>query len=150
LKNFLDVGFEASDSAKHAAQTLGFVTRLISISNAAATRRFDYIARVAEPAIAANQLKVYFNRRGEPVGFLVWAWLSPETEKSMIESAGIDLHPSEWREGNSLWLLDIVSPFNNTRKILRAFFEENMPLAKSLTYQRKVRDSLVVKRIAVE
>ncbi len=149
-KNFLDVGFEAGEGPKRNAETLGFVARLIAASPAAAVRTFEYLERVAQPAIAANQLKVYFNRRGEPVGFVVWAWLGAETEQELMSGGGRNLHHSEWREGNSLWLLDIVCPFNNTRNILRSFFEENMPVAKQLTYRRKVRDLFVVKRISVD
>jgi hemolysin-activating ACP:hemolysin acyltransferase len=146
----LEVGFDAVEAAKINAETLGFVARLIADSPAASMRSFEYIKQVVLPAISASQLKVYFNRRGQPVGFVIWAWLGTDTEREFMSGGWRSLHHSEWREGNSLWLLDIVSPFNNTRHILRAFYRDNMPGVKELTYGRRIRGSFVVKRISIE
>ena len=57
------------------------------------------------PSINLNQYKVFKDEQGI-FGFLNWAYLSKEIEKSYIETSII--YKNEWKSGDYLWLYDIV------------------------------------------
>ena len=57
------------------------------------------------PSINLNQYKVFKDEQGI-FGFVNWAYLSKEIEKSYIEKSTI--YKNEWKSGDYLWLYDIV------------------------------------------
>jgi len=57
------------------------------------------------PSINLNQYKVFKDEQGI-FGFVNWAYLSQEIEKSYIETSTI--YKNEWKSGDYLWLYDIV------------------------------------------
>ena len=57
------------------------------------------------PSINLNQYKVFRDEQ-EIFGFVNWAYLSKEIEKSYIETSTI--YKNEWKSGDYLWLYDIV------------------------------------------
>ena len=57
------------------------------------------------PSINLNQYKVFKDEQGI-FGFVNWAYLSKEIEKSYVETSTI--YKNEWKRGNYLWLYDIV------------------------------------------
>ena len=57
------------------------------------------------PSINLNQYKVFKDEQGI-FGFVNWAYLSKEIEKSYIQTSTI--YKNEWKSGNYLWLYDIV------------------------------------------
>jgi len=57
------------------------------------------------PSINLNQYKVFKDEKGI-FGFVNWAYLSKEIEKSYIKTSTI--YKNEWKSGNYLWLYDIV------------------------------------------
>ena len=57
------------------------------------------------PSINLNQYKVFKDEQGI-FGFVNWAYLSKEIEKSYIETSTI--YKNEWKSGDYLWLYDIV------------------------------------------
>ena len=57
------------------------------------------------PSINLNQYKVFKDEQGI-FGFVNWAYLSQEIEKSYIEKSII--YKNEWKSGDYLWLYDIV------------------------------------------
>ena len=57
------------------------------------------------PSINLNQYKVFKDEQGI-FGFVNWAYLSQEIEKSYIETSKI--YKNEWKSGDYLWLYDIV------------------------------------------
>jgi cytolysin-activating lysine-acyltransferase len=63
------------------------------------------------PALLANQFRVFHSPKS-PVGFALWASLSPEVEAKLCaqvdSGAGARLRPDEWRSGDRLWLIDLV------------------------------------------
>ena len=72
-----------------------------------------------EQAILHNQIRFFFNDLGAPVGYGTWAYLSDEVEKKLMEQGDCLLHPSEWNEGDRLWILDLCSPEGHTADIVR-------------------------------
>ena len=57
------------------------------------------------PSINLNQYKIFKDEQGI-YGFVNWAYLSKEVEKSYIQTSKI--YKDEWKSGNFLWLYDIV------------------------------------------
>ncbi|MEM6833334.1 MAG: toxin-activating lysine-acyltransferase [Pseudomonadota bacterium] len=54
------------------------------------------------------------NKNAQPVGYATWAYLSEEAEAKLIAGAdsgsGARLRPDEWKSGDRLWLVDLVTP----------------------------------------
>lgn len=46
----------------------------------------------------------------QPLGYALWALLSPEAEAKLM-AGHTRLRPDEWRTGDRLWLIDLVAPF---------------------------------------
>tara|TARA_X000001316_G_C915377_1_gene29865 strand:- start:529 stop:942 length:414 start_codon:yes stop_codon:yes gene_type:complete len=57
------------------------------------------------PSINLNQYKIFKDEQGI-YGFVNWAYLSKEVEKSYIKTSKI--YKNEWKSGDQLWLYDIV------------------------------------------
>lgn len=72
-----------------------------------------------EQAILHRQIKFFFNDLGAPVGYVTWAYLSEEIENKIAREGLCLLHPSEWDEGDRLWILDFCSPGGHTWDIVR-------------------------------
>lgn len=58
---------------------------------------------------------------GEPVGFLSWAWLSPEAETGYLDGSrllqGIDFPRTSPED--VLWVIDLLAPFGHVRQLCR-------------------------------
>lgn len=67
------------------------------------------------PPMLLNQFRV-FRKDEQPVGFALWAYLSPEVEARLEEKLKkkekFTLTPAEWKSGDRLWLIELVSPFH--------------------------------------
>ena len=57
------------------------------------------------PSINLNQYKIFKDEQGI-YGFVNWAYLSKEVEKSYIKTSKI--YKNEWKSGDYLWLYDII------------------------------------------
>ena len=74
--------------------------------------------RLAEVAIALDQIKIYFGIDGNPVAFISWALLSDDVEDRILRTKSMRLHISEWNEGEALWIVDFVSSARCASQIL--------------------------------
>jgi cytolysin-activating lysine-acyltransferase len=84
------------------------------------------IALQTIPALRVNQMCVIRNERGEPTGYVLWAFLSDEVASQMIANPDRLLHYSEWNEGLNLWIIDFVAQPGFARKLVSAL--RNGPL----------------------
>ncbi|WP_050496535.1 toxin-activating lysine-acyltransferase [Pantoea vagans] len=57
-------------------------------------------------AIIQEQIHFFYDGGGEVQGYLTWARIRPDTLKKCITQPEYILHPTEWNEGNILWLTD--------------------------------------------
>lgn len=64
--------------------------------------------REIERAVSWGSFHVYYNFYGEPEGYLMWSWVSPETIKRMVRTNTHDLHVEDWQEGRILYVIDLV------------------------------------------
>lgn len=101
-----------------------------------------FFDRIISPAIRHGSLKVFFDQRGDPIAYVVWAYLSPQVEQRIFETGNFVLHISEWNEGDSLWILDFLAPFGHCRRVLRSLVDDQFKSHKTLTYFRPKNGSL--------
>ena len=57
-------------------------------------------------AIQHGQIKFLFDTNDQPLAYVLWACLTKDTETQLQRDPGFPLHPSEWNEGDRIWLLD--------------------------------------------
>lgn len=80
-----------------------------------------------EPAVLMRQIRFFFSSSGEAIGYYTWAYFSEETAKAYVEGSLLMLNLPEWREGQQLWLLDLVAIPGQARSVLRELLAEMQP-----------------------
>jgi cytolysin-activating lysine-acyltransferase len=85
-------------------------------------------ARVAVP-ILLRRFKLY-SKGKQPVAFLTWATVS-DAVKAKVEAGGL-LELAEWTSGDTLLVVDVVSPFNPAEVFVERFLKggKNMQRGK--------------------
>jgi hemolysin-activating ACP:hemolysin acyltransferase len=68
-----------------------------------------------EPSIKLNQFKKFYENN-QLIGFVNWAYIHELVEKRFKQTGKIK--SNEWKSGNNLWLIEIVS-LKNTFKMMR-------------------------------
>jgi cytolysin-activating lysine-acyltransferase len=96
----------------------GFAYMLMRHSQLHKTYPLAYVEQLIEPALKHKCLKFYFDEQGAPVGYAIWATVTDDVEERFMRSGRWQLHPSEWNEGATLWLVDFVAPFGHARAML--------------------------------
>ncbi|WP_161057825.1 toxin-activating lysine-acyltransferase [Duganella levis] len=108
-----------SDKSKIRAIICGNIFQIIATASSHQHLGTAYLTDVVLPAIAHRNVKVYFNDMGVPVGYVIWAYLSDDVEKKFKEENNYKMHISEWNEGKSLWIIDLLAPFGHFKNICR-------------------------------
>lgn len=147
-KSALSVYTTPSDEFKSVAEQCGYACVLMSLSHTHANRPMQYLTEVIEPAIAQKNIKFYFNDEGQVVGYVVWAYLASDVENRFLKTGQLNLHPSEWNEGISLWIIDLLSPFGNIKHILRSLRDTLFPDTLTIRYFRVKKGKIIVKQIS--
>jgi len=125
-----------------AASVLGHVAWLFTH---APNYRYMFVSdleRVILPAIVAKQFKLYRKER-IPVGFVSWAYLSEEAEQRFIEDP-TRLRPEDWKSGDRLWCIDLVSPFGGFGSIAQDLKENVFPDKQGKALRRNPDGSIRV------
>jgi hemolysin-activating ACP:hemolysin acyltransferase len=110
---------EPSAVAQSDAVRLGFACAIMRASPHHARLPISYIERIIEPAIKHRLLKFYFDEDGRPVGYVIWASLAADVEMRFLKQGSWNLHPSEWKEGDSVWIVDFAAPRGHAASIAR-------------------------------
>lgn len=104
-------------------QRLGQVVAILNDSQA-----FHYsVAAVMEWTSVPSQLGqiAFCTTPGfAPVAYMTWAYLSEEVSERMAAGEIDGLHFSEWNEGSSFWIIDLVSMVPLNRVILHKLMQE--------------------------
>lgn len=107
------------------AQSVG-VAELLGLAVYVISRRrcyLDYpigslVAWLLPPA-QLGQLCIFRDRHSQVVGYMTWAFLTPETERTWLSESGGVWHISEWQEGVRLWIVDLVVSGGMLRECIR-------------------------------
>lgn len=70
--------------------------------------------RLFLPPIKLNQFLMFENGSG----FATWALLSDEVAEG-YKTRTRKLQPDDWRSGDQVWFIDMISPFGNVRTLIR-------------------------------
>lgn len=142
------IGSPPSKTAVSRAVAFGFAANILRA--APATYTFAYMNRVIAPALRHKQIKFYFDTGGNEVGYVVWAMLAPGVEAQFLSDLEWNLHPSEWNEGENLWILDLVAPHGNFKDIMQDLANNVFAGANMLRYYRIRRGKVVERTILRE
>lgn len=85
------------------------------------------LAAWIQPAVLLRQMKLFFDFKGRPIGYMTWAFLAPDVEARWVNDPKVMLHFSEWNEGERLWIMDFVAPSGFARPIARHAMESMFP-----------------------
>lgn len=96
---------------------LGEIVSLLLCSDVHRVYQIADIGAVFFPAIQRNQFRMYHENK-RLVGLVTWAYLTPEVQEKYLSGA-YNLRPEDWSAGDTLWIIDWVSPFGHTKKIAR-------------------------------
>lgn len=108
-KPFPKLNKNQMDPAKFGS-TFGIAVWLMTMDKNHREKSIKELEEMILPAILLQQFKLY-SKDGQPVAFLIWAAVSDEI-KARIEGGNPKLELNEWRSGNSVMVLDCISPFN--------------------------------------
>lgn len=96
---------------------LGAMFFLTSLSPFHRNRPLSQVFSVLEPALRLKQYRI-FRSDGHPRAFVTWAGLNRAAEHSFAVDHQ-PLKPEQWNSGNSVWVVDLVSPFGHIEQVIR-------------------------------
>lgn len=136
-------GTQETDRAK----LLGFITDFAQGSSYHAKMPLGVFMARLSAAYDLGQVKVYFSDYGECVGYVLWALLAPDVEEKLIRGDSPALHPVEWNEGTSLWIIDFLVRRGSLPYVLQDLRDHTFKDFDTITYFRVKGDFKVIKRI---
>ena len=72
------------------------------------------INKLIIPPLKLNQYRIY-EEDSFPKCYLSWAFFSPEINQKYV-TENYQLQEDDWNSGDIFWLINVVSPYNNTIK----------------------------------
>ncbi|TAA36122.1 toxin-activating lysine-acyltransferase [Pseudoxanthomonas winnipegensis] len=123
---------------------IGAVAHLMSRSPRYCSYPIVCIKEWIEPAEALQQLKVFFDTKGDLSGYVAWAWLCEEAREAFTSDPSVRLRLSDWNGGTELWIIDFLYSGEDLRGFLKgisALFEN----VGSIFYLRRDDGGLVLK-----
>lgn len=83
-------------------------------------RKFTFIAETdftLMPPIILDQCRLY-TRTQIPFAFITWALVNDDVHTRLL-SGNPKIAPHEWRGGENIWLIDIITPFGQTDETVK-------------------------------
>ncbi len=104
---------------------MGELTYLFFRSGRHDTAPLNRMRRIIQPPVDLDQV-VIFREKDTPRCAITWAFFSDEAEQKFL--AGQAIEPSDWRSGQRMWVIDMVSTFHNPAGSKAArWFLKNIP-----------------------
>lgn len=133
ISSFLRV-YEFAESRKWSREEkVGQAVELLSRTPAGRLRSVSHVRDVIIPAIRHGQIEFLFNEDKKPVGYVIWAYLAEDVEQKIFK-APYTLHYSEWNEGESLWLIDVVTQNGYLKDVIKHLRDKLFLEAKSIRF----------------
>ncbi|WP_052690155.1 toxin-activating lysine-acyltransferase [Xanthomonas albilineans] len=139
-----DPGHDRDGIYRQYAEKLGYAGYLLAKSAYHARLPLAYLETTLRPAIMHHQIRFFFDD-GEPCGYIIWARLAEDVEERFIQQNDLRLHPSEWNEGSSLWIVDLLIPPGLSRSVIAYLRDDLFRTEPRVRYVRFRRDGLVIK-----
>jgi cytolysin-activating lysine-acyltransferase len=130
-------GSQKADSVAYCAR-LGAAVSLLQRSARHRKMPIVSITRWLKPALLLDQFRLFCsqdgNNEGVPVGFMTWAYLSPEVDARRRVSNRMPLHSTEWCEGHVLWIIDLVTLRGYAKSIIQCAQETMFSESSEATF----------------
>lgn len=134
---------QTTDQTKTLSNILGEIIWLMTRST---NHRYFFISdlewMVMQP-VSLGQFRV-FHGDEFPVGVFFWAYVNEEVEERLSNGV-VRLAPDDWKSGDSLWLVDAITPFGNVPQMLEDLVKNVFPDTPFKYLQRDDKGQLVVK-----
>jgi cytolysin-activating lysine-acyltransferase len=129
------------------SMALGRLIRIISKTKRAAFSLAEVNFQVSTP-IRLNQIEFCIHNGGEPVGYIVWAFVSQRVFEKLVEDETYILHPSEWNEGIKCVVIDVVALNGCVLQLFRAFSRRIGKTHDQFWYIRRIGQKNKIGQIA--
>jgi hemolysin-activating ACP:hemolysin acyltransferase len=146
-QSYLEVFNEPSARSREIATKLGFACQLMPKASSHAMRPMHHLDTLVMPAIRHDKIKFFFNDEGRVCGYVIWALVAEDVEDRFIRSGSMDLHVSEWNEGESLWIIDLLVPYGSLKYVLRHLRDKLFSDHDRVRYCRIKRQRRFIKEI---
>ena len=104
---------------KTVSQVLGELVWLMTQSQTHKQLFLGDLEWFAMPAILLEQFRLFYGPTPEtPAAVALWASVSEETEERLMAGAQ-KLRPDEWKNGDRMWLIELIAPFGAQDEIMR-------------------------------
>jgi cytolysin-activating lysine-acyltransferase len=116
------------NSAVERAKTMGFAYWIAMECRVYFSFRLIDMKAWLVPAINHKQIMCFFDGYNNPIGYVTWANLTPESERRFLNEPNFLLHESEWDEGAATWIIDCCFPFGGATYAfdeLKKYFREH-------------------------
>ena len=77
------------------------------------------------PPVVLDQCRLY-TREGLPYAFITWALVNDKID-ARLRTAQAKIAPHEWKSGEHIWLIDVVTPFGQRDETLKELREKMFP-----------------------
>lgn len=135
------------------AKLLGYIWSVMMTSKNLKNRRFEILETLINPAFRHGYVTVLFNTVSEPVAYFIWAYLTPDVEERIMRTGTLDLHLSEWNEGEQLWILDCAVRKGYFSSVVKQHLLTAFPAETTARYYKQRGNKIIWKeidRVAVE
>ncbi|MBA4386174.1 MAG: hypothetical protein C0410_15675 [Anaerolinea sp.] len=134
---------------KDRAKLIGYACLIIFMCKRYSLLHIVILRYWVVPAIEHKQILFFFDRTSNPIGYVTWAHLAPDSELRLVKDPGFLLHPSEWNEGGKTWIIDFCFPAGGAREAvsqLKDFFRNEG--VHQLFWARRDQDHAVRKLVS--
>lgn len=69
------------------------------------------------PALNSKQFTI-IRQNNIPIAYISWAYLDEDTEYR-VKQGILKLKPSDWQQGDRLWIIDVIAPFGGAKQLLQ-------------------------------
>ncbi|HWW70113.1 MAG TPA: toxin-activating lysine-acyltransferase [Duganella sp.] len=140
--------FKPNSSIARQSQDLGLVCQFAARVSGHAPKPLGEMLSLLLNTHRLGQLKVYLNGYEECVGYVAWAFLTPDVEEEFISGNPRALQEWEFNDGLSPWILDMGVKHGSLSYILEDLRDEVFRDYEQLTYFRIKDGHMVCKRVS--
>ncbi len=110
----------ASAEAKKVFQKIPLLGPVTWLMMHQSTTKFSLVCDIewkVMPPLVLDQAKLYMKDES-PLAFVSWAMLSEESV-ARYKNPPHHLTPSDWKSGDQVWLIDVLTPFGGAKEVLK-------------------------------
>lgn len=133
-QSFLRVFDQPSVKYRKYAEFVGGVAEIAMNCGFRDELTMRYFSTIISPAFHQRRIKIFYDKDGEAIAYLIWATLVSEVEDRVLATGRFDLHISEWNEGDRFWIVDFVGLPRSMCRIWRELHEFVNSHSSSLRY----------------